>query len=191
MTERRLTLVLDDHMRLDQNIEYGSYLIMITKFSVALVFVLCGIETDATDFISRQEFDEFKTNVFNHIQKLTLENDRQSVQIEHQRKTILDLMNSLAKYDEASTIFSPEDSTNISNDTVPLKHSRSFRNDSLISKPPAKETVKSMYFYSYMMKILLDYKINFDLYFTYNSCKSLHRIVCNLFFHIRLSVTVI
>lgn len=144
---------------------------MITTFSVALVFVLCGIETEATDCISRQEFDEFKTNVFNQIQKLTLENDRQSVQIEHQGKKILDLMNSLAKYDETSTIFSPEDSTNISNDSVPLKHSRSFRKDSLISKPPAKGTVKSMYFYSYMMIILLDYEINFNLYFTYNPCK--------------------
>lgn len=144
---------------------------MKTKFSVALVFVLCGIETEATDCISRQEFDEFKTNVFNHIQKLTLENDRQSVQIEHQRKKILDLMNSLAKCREASTNLSPEDSTNISNDSIPLKHSRSFRKDLLISKPPAEGTVKSMYFYSYMMTIFLDYEINFDLYFTYKSYK--------------------
>lgn len=47
-------------------------------------------------------------------------------------------MNLLAKYDEASTNMSPEDLTNISNDSIPVKHSRSFTKDSLISKPPKK-----------------------------------------------------
>lgn len=54
---------------------------MNTQLFVALVFVLWEklikeIETVTTDFISRQEFDVFKSNVLNLIQELTLENDK-------------------------------------------------------------------------------------------------------------------
>lgn len=49
------------------------------------------IETVTTDFISRQEFDVFKSNVLNHIQELTLENDKQAKEIDYKKKAILDL----------------------------------------------------------------------------------------------------
>lgn len=66
---------------------------MKTQLSVAFVFVLCGIgiKTAATDCISRKEFDDFKANVLNHIQELTLKNDKQAKVIEYQKKAILDL----------------------------------------------------------------------------------------------------
>lgn len=62
---------------------------MKTQLSVALVFVLCGIgiETVATDCISRREFDDFKAKVLNHIQELTLKNEKQAKQIEYQKKS--------------------------------------------------------------------------------------------------------
>lgn len=69
---------------------------MNTQLFVAIVFVLWeklikGIETVTTDFISRQEFDVFKSNVLNHIQELTLENDKQAKEIDYIKKAILDL----------------------------------------------------------------------------------------------------
>lgn len=80
---------------------------MNTQLFVALVFVLWEklikeIETVTTDFISRQEFDVFKSNVLNHIQELTLENDKQAKEIDYQKKAILDLKRMLRKYDETS-----------------------------------------------------------------------------------------
>lgn len=61
---------------------------MNTQLFVALVFVLWEkfikeIETVTTDFISRQEFDVFKSNVLNLIQELTLENDKQAKEIDY------------------------------------------------------------------------------------------------------------
>lgn len=41
----------------------------------------------------------------------------------------------------------------------------------MISKPPAKRTVKGMYFYLFEFTILLEYEVNFDIYFAYNSWK--------------------
>lgn len=80
---------------------------MNTQLFVALVFVLWEklikeIETVTTDFISRQEFDVFKSNVLNLIQELTLENDKQAKEIDYQKKAILDLKRMLRKYDETS-----------------------------------------------------------------------------------------
>lgn len=80
---------------------------MNTQLFVALVFVLWEklikeIETVTTDFISRQEFYVFKSNVLNHIQELTLENDKQAKEIDYQKKAILDLKRMLRKYDETS-----------------------------------------------------------------------------------------
>lgn len=80
---------------------------MNTQLFVALVFVLWEklikeIETVTTDFISRQEFDVLKSNVLNHIQELTLENDKQAKEIDYQKKAILDLKRMLRKYDETS-----------------------------------------------------------------------------------------
>lgn len=77
------------------------------EYTIALVFVLWEklikeIETVTTDFISRQEFDVFKSNVLNHIQELTLENDKQAKEIDYQKKAILDLKRMLRKYDETS-----------------------------------------------------------------------------------------
>lgn len=144
---------------------------MRTPFSVALFFVLCRIETDAVDYISRQEFDEFKTNVLDHIKKLTLENDRQSILIGHQRQTILDLKKLLEQcmYEEAPTNLSPEELTNILNDNLPVKHSRSFTKDSLVLKPRTKRAVKSMYFHFFFT--IRQRTINFELHFKKKLCK--------------------
>lgn len=138
---------------------------MRTPFSVALFFVLCRIETDAVDYISRQEFDEFKTNVLDHIKKLTLENDRQSILIGHQRQTILDLKKLLEQYmyEEAPTNLSPEELTNILNDNLPVKHSRSFTKDSLVLKPRTKRAVKSMYFHFFLQYVRERSILNFIL----------------------------
>lgn len=84
---------------------------MNTQLFVALVFVLWEklikeIETVTTDFISRQEFDVFKSNVLNLIQELTLENDKQAKEIDYKKKAILDLKRMLRKYDETSINYS-------------------------------------------------------------------------------------
>lgn len=104
-------------------------------------------------------------------------------------------MNLLAKYDEASTNMSPEDLTNILNDSIPVKHSRSFTKDSLISKPPKKRAVKSMYFYSFILTILLEYGVDFDLYFTYNSRKkysiNIFALRCRIWEHLSICLSVI
>lgn len=138
---------------------------MPTPFSVALFFVLCRIETDAVDYISRQEFDEFKTNVLDHIKKLTLENDRQSILIGHQRQTILDLKKMLEQYvyEEAPTNLSPEESTNILNDNLPVEPSKSFTKDSLVLKPRTKRAVKSMYFHFFLQYVRERSILNFIL----------------------------
>lgn len=75
------------------------------------------------DCINSQEFDEFKPIILNHFQKLNLKNDQQAIQIVHQKKTILELKNLMAKYDNTSTDLSPEDST-IFNATSPVKPSK-------------------------------------------------------------------
>lgn len=75
------------------------------------------------DCINSQEFDEFKPIILNHFKKLNLKNDQQAIQIVHQKKTILELKNLIAKYDNTSTDLSPEDST-IFNATSPVKPSK-------------------------------------------------------------------
>lgn len=52
-----------------------------------------------------------------------MKNDQQAIQIVHQKKTILELKNLMAKYDNTSIDFSPEDST-ILNATSPVKPSK-------------------------------------------------------------------
>lgn len=52
-----------------------------------------------------------------------MKNDQQAIQIVHQKKTILELKNLMAKYDNTSIDFSPEDST-ILNATSPVKPSQ-------------------------------------------------------------------
>ncbi|XP_052694353.1 complement C1q-like protein 3 [Crassostrea angulata] len=111
---------------------------MKTQLSVALVFVLCGIgiNTAATDCISRKEFDDFKANVLNHIQELTLKNDKQAKEIEYQKKAILDLKRMLVKYDETSNNSNQNDTAVTSNQSLPGEPSMLSTKDSL--KPPRK-----------------------------------------------------
>lgn len=52
-----------------------------------------------------------------------MKNDQQAIQIVHQKKTILELKNLMAKYDNTLIDFSPEDST-ILNATSPVKPSK-------------------------------------------------------------------
>lgn len=80
-------------------------------------------------------------------------------------------MNLFVKYEEVLINLSLEDLINIFNDSIFLKYLRLFRKDLLILKLLVKGIVKSLYFYLYMMIILLDYEINFNLYFIYNLCK--------------------
>lgn len=88
---------------------------MQTSIFVALAIVLCVIQADATYSIGRKKFAEFKENVLNHIQNLTLENDKQAKQIQYQKKAILDLKRLLAENDEALPVLNPEDSVMILN----------------------------------------------------------------------------
>lgn len=80
-----------------------------------MAIVLCVIQADATYCISRKKIAEFKENVLNHIQNLTLENDKQAKQIQYQKKAILDLKRLLAENDEALPVLNPEDSAMILN----------------------------------------------------------------------------
>lgn len=131
---------------------------MKTQLSVALIFVLCGIgiETVATDCISRQEFDDFKANVLNHIRELTLENDKQAKQIEYQKKTILDLKRLLTKNDVASIYVNQIDTAVSSNQSLPGEPSMLSTKDSLITKPRGKREVMRMCFYFYRFFIYLN-----------------------------------
>lgn len=88
---------------------------MQTSIFVALAIVLYVIQADATYCISRKKFAEVKENVLNHIQNLTLENDKQAKQIQYQKKAILDLKRLLAENDEALPVLNPEDSAMILN----------------------------------------------------------------------------
>lgn len=120
---------------------------MQTRIFVALVLVFCGIQADATDFISRKEFAEFKANVLNYtcIQELTLEKDKQAKQIQYQKKAILVSKRLLAKNDEASTILNHEKSAIISNQSLPQEPTKSSKLISLMSQPQGKTAVTSMY----------------------------------------------
>lgn len=118
------------------------------RIFVALVFVLCGIHADATDCISRKEFAEFKANVLNDIQELTLEKDKQAEQIQYQKKAILVLKRLLAKNDEASTILNPEESATITNQSLLEEPTKSSKLIPLMSQPQGKTAVTSMYILS-------------------------------------------
>lgn len=70
----------------------------------------------------------------------------------------------------------------------------------MISKPPAKRTVKSMYFYLFKFTILLEYEVNFEYILHITHGKSLQWIFLQYIIHIwdmgafeiiRLSVTLI
>lgn len=128
---------------------------MKTQLSVALVFVLCGlgIEAAAADCISRKEFDDFKANVLNHIQELTLKNDKQVKEIEYQKNAILELKSMLGKYDE--TFNSNQNDTAVtSNQSLPGEPSMLSTKDSLISKPHRKREAMRMCLYSLRFYIL-------------------------------------
>lgn len=128
---------------------------MRAQFSIALVFVLCGLEKEAvaTDCISRREFEDFKANVLNHIQELTLQNDKQAKQIEYQKKAILDLRKLLAKSGEISVNLNQNDTAVTSNQSLPREPSILFSKD-LISKPHGKRVALRMYFYFYIFWLM-------------------------------------
>lgn len=136
---------------------------MKTQLSVALVFVLCGIgvKTAATDCISRKEFDDFKANVLNHIQELTLKNDKQAKEIEYQKKAILDLKRMLIKYDETSNNSNQNDTAVPSNQSLPGESSMLSTKDLL--KPPRKREAMRKCFYFYRYFHLLKNVFNFVL----------------------------
>lgn len=126
---------------------------MQTSTFVALAIVLCVIQADATYCISRKKIAEFKENVLNHIQNLTLENDKQAKQIQYQKKAILDLKRLLAENDEALPVLNPEDSAMILNRSLPQERSRSFKLIPVLPRPQEKRAVKSMY-------ILISFKVH-------------------------------
>lgn len=128
---------------------------MRAQFSIALVFVLFGIEKEAvaTDCISRREFEDFKANVLNHIQELTLQNDKQAKQIEYQKKAILDLRKLLAKSGEISVNLNQNDTAVTSNQSLPREPSILFSKD-LISKRHGKRVAMRMYFYFYIFWLM-------------------------------------
>lgn len=130
---------------------------MKTHLSVALVFVLCGkgIETVATDCINRREFDDFKANVFNRIQELTMKNEKQAKQIEYQKKAFLDLKRLLTKYDMTSIYVNQNDTAVTSNQSLPGEPSMLSTNDSMITKPRGKREAMRMCFYFYGFLIYL------------------------------------
>lgn len=136
---------------------------MKTQLSVAFVFVLCGIgiKTAATDCISRKEFDDFKANVLNHIQELTLKNDKQAKEIEYQKKAILDLKRMLIKYDETSNNLNQNDTAVPSNQSLPGESLMLSTKDSL--KPPRKREAMRKCFYFYRYFHLLKNVFNFVL----------------------------
>lgn len=126
---------------------------MQTSTFVALAIVLCVIQADATYCISRKKFAEFKENVLNHIQNLTLENDKQAKQIQYQKKAILDLKRLLAENDEALPVLNPEDSAMILNRSLPQEQTRSFKLIPVLPRPQEKRAVKSMF-------ILISFKVH-------------------------------
>ena len=78
---------------------------MYTYFGVLLFFV-AFLETtkgNSNGFVSREEFEKFKSDVLTRIDRLSVEKTEQAKQIEDQKRAILDLKSLLAKYDDLSS----------------------------------------------------------------------------------------
>ena len=81
---------------------------MYTYFGVLLFFIAFFETTkgNSNGFVSREEFEKFKTDVLTRIDRLAVEKTEQAKQIEDQKRAILDLKSLLAKYDDISSTIS-------------------------------------------------------------------------------------